>query len=300
MICVEHIMEKGLITVAPGDSVGRVAGLMEHYRIGGMPVLDDKQLVGIITSRDVRRSHPNRLVADSMSREVVTVSPHSSLWHAKKLMDDYNIERLVVIKEGQPTGVITMTTLVAELGKHVDALTGLYRAEFIKRKVLDLLQEGKEIAIIFLDLDKFGRIDKEYGHVIGDSILRKTAQLLNSVMEEDIDYLCRYGGDEFAVVTIKSWEEAKELANRMIDALAAEEWPGGIKVTGSVGITGSRVRLGRGSENENKIAVSNLINAASLASTNAKRVGVSLAVAGQENWRSRNMLRINNGGIQII
>lgn len=300
MICVEHIMEKEIITVVPGDSVRRVAGLMEHYRIGGMPVLDDKQLVGIITSRDVRRSHPNRLVADSMSREVVTVSPHFSLWHAKKLMDDFNIERLVVTKEGGPTGIITKTTLVAELGKHVDVLTGLYRAEFVKRKVLDLLQEGNEIAIIFLDLDKFGKIDKEYGHVIGDSILRKTAQLLNGVMEEDIDYLCRYGGDEFAVVTTKSWEEAKNLANRMIDALAAEEWPGGIKVTGSVGITGSRVRLGRGSENENKIAVSNLINAASLASTNAKRVGVSMAVAGQENWRSKNMLRINNGDVQII
>lgn len=100
------------------------------------------------------------------------------------------------------------------------------------------MQGGQEIAIIFLDLDDFGAIDKELGHVMGDRILQHAAQVLRSVMEDGIDYLCRYAGDEFAVVTLRPFEEAKKLALRMVTALIEENWPHGLKVTGSAGIAG--------------------------------------------------------------
>lgn len=280
MICVEQIMEKELITITPDDSVKLAVDLMDKYKIGGLPVLENGQLVGIITSRDVRKAHLNRLVADAMSREVIVALPHFSLWHAKDLMEQHNIERLAVTKDGYIVGLLTKTNLITELGKHIDGLTGLNRADFLYVKALEFLQRGQEITIIFLDLDNFGYIDKQFGHVVGDSILCQTTKVLKGVIRENIDGLCRYGGDEFAIVTIRPWEDAQHFAQRIVEAIALEEWPQGIKVRGSVGVAGG-VRWFSNSNDSRTYSISDLINMASLASTTAKREKTSVVVYGR-------------------
>lgn len=285
MICVEQIMEKELITITPDDSVKLAVDLMEKHKVGGLPVLENRQLVGIITSRDVRRAHPNRLVADAMSREVIVALPHFSLWHAKELMEQHNIERLAVTKDGCVVGLLTKADLIAELGKHIDGLTGLKRADFLYVKAVEFLQRVQEITIIFLDLDDFGNIDKQLGHVVGDSILCQTSKVLKGVTHENIDYLCRYAGDEFAIVTIRPWEDAQHLAQRIVEALSLEIWPQGIKVKGSVGVAGG-VKWLTNSHNSKTYSVSDLINMASLASTTAKREKSSIVVCGQVELRS--------------
>ncbi|MFZ5435692.1 MAG: CBS domain-containing protein [Bacillota bacterium] len=287
MVSIGHIMTRDPLTIGPSESVEYAAALMNQHRIGCLPVVENGRLVGIITSRDVRCSHFNRLVADAMSKQVVVVSMECSLWEAKELLERHGIERLVVVKDRRPVGIVTKSQLYAELGKHVDALTGLDRAEFLQRKAAEFLQDEKEIAIIFLDLDNFGAIDKERGHVLGDKILQQVAQVLRSVVEDGIDYLCRYAGDEFAVVTTRPLEDAKKLALRMVTALAEESWPHGLKVTGSAGVAGGR-RSGSRSEETKACAVSDLINMASLASTKAKKENKPVVVAGlvelKEAW----------------
>ncbi len=280
MLSVGDIMARDLVTIGPDESIERAAGLMNRYRVGGLPVVRDGRLVGIITSRDVRGSHGNRLVVDAMSKQVVVVSEDCSLWEAKELMEQHGIERLVVVEDGRPVGVITKSRLYAELGKYVDALTGLHRAEFLQRKAADLLQQGKEIAIIFLDLDDFGAVDKELGHVWGDKILQQVAQVLRGVMEDGVDYLSRYAGDEFAVVTTRSFDEARKLAWRMVRVLAEERWPHGVSVTGSAGVAGGRRGYMREEANE-KWTVADLINMASLASTRAKKDRKPVIVVGR-------------------
>ncbi|MDN5348313.1 MAG: dehydrogenase [Clostridia bacterium] len=281
MTTIGSIMSKNLLTVSPMASVGRASILMEQFKIGGLPVVEDGRLIGILTSRDVRRSHPNRLVADAMTKRVITVKPAASLWEARELLERHGIERLVVVEEGRPVGVVTKAQVLAELGKHEDALTGLNRAEFIQRKAVELLQQGKEITVIFFDLDDFGLIDKKLGHIFGDEVLRKVAQTMKSLMEEGVDYLCRYAGDEFAVVTTRPLEEAKKFARRVIEVLANEVWPEEVKVTASAGIAGGRRSNPRYSKREGAYSVSDLINMASLASTRAKKEGRSVVVAGQ-------------------
>ncbi|HHV62636.1 MAG TPA: CBS domain-containing protein [Firmicutes bacterium] len=273
-----------MITVKPEDSVARVAEIMERTKIGGLPVVEGRRLVGIITSRDIRRCHPNRLIADAMTREVVTVPHTCSLWEAKELLERHGIERLVVVDGDYPVGVVTKSLLHAELGKYIDALTGLHKAEFIQRKALELLQDGKEIAIIFLDLDNFGAVDKELGHVVGDEILCRVAKVFGSLVEEGFDYLFRYAGDEFVVVTVKSLEEARKLALRMVNAISEEKWPLGIKVAASAGVAGGRRASPRQGDFE-PYTVSDLINMASLASTRAKKEGRQVVVAGEIELR---------------
>ncbi|MEW6724477.1 MAG: GGDEF domain-containing protein [Bacillota bacterium] len=276
---VVDVMTRDPLTIDPSKSVERAAELMNLYKIGSLPVVEDGQLVGIITSRDVRLSHLNRLVADAMSKAVVVVSIDCSLWEAKELLEQYGIERLVVVKDQRVVGIVTKSQLYAQLGRHIDALTGLNRAEFLQRKAAELLQEDQEVAIVFVDLDNFGAIDKELGHVWGDRILQQVAQVLISVMEGGVDYLCRYAGDEFAVVTIRPLEDAKNLALRMVTALAEESWPHGVKITGSAGVAGGRRSRPRSEGNE-VCTVSDLVNMASLASTKAKRETRPVVVAG--------------------
>ena len=280
MFSIRDIMTRDPLTIGPGESVERAAALMNQHRIGGLPVVEDGRLIGIITSRDVRTSHFNRLVADAMSKQVVVVSGECSLWEAKELLEQHGIERLPVVKDGRLVGIVTKSQLYAELGKRIDALTGLNRAEFLQWKASEFLQGGQEIAIIFLDLDDFGAIDKELGHVMGDRILQQAAQVLRSVMEDGIDYLCRYAGDEFAVVTLRPFEEAKKLALRMVTALIEENWPHGLKVTGSAGIAGGRRSCSR-PEGDEACTVSDLINMASLASARAKKEKKAVIVAGR-------------------
>ncbi|MCL6614648.1 MAG: CBS domain-containing protein [Firmicutes bacterium] len=280
MQTVREIMTRELVTVGPEDSVARAAEIMERIGIGGVPVVDAGRLVGILTSRDIRSSHPNRLVADAMTREVVTIPAASSLWEAKELLERHGIERLVVMEEDHPVGVVTKSVLYAELGKYVDGLTGLPQAEFLHRRSSELLRDGQEIAIIFLDLDDFGAVDKELGHVVGDGILRRVAKLLGGMVEEGPDYLVRYAGAEFAVVTLRSLEEAEGLALRMVDAISGEDWPPGVKLGASAGVIAGRPAARRRRDSQ-PYTIGDLINMASLASTRAKQEKKRVVVVGR-------------------
>ncbi|MEW6424520.1 MAG: GGDEF domain-containing protein [Bacillota bacterium] len=272
-------MVKDPLTVPPDFSVGRAADIMEKFKIGGLPVVDDGFLVGIITSRDVRKSHPNRLVADAMTKEVITVPPHYSLWETKDVVDKYGIEHVVVAREGRLLGVATKSLLLMEFGKRVDVLTGLYRAEYLYYGALTLLRKGKEIALIFIDIDNFGMIDKELGHVSGDLILQQVAELFRGTVQEGTDYLCRYAGDEFAVVTARPLTEAKALCLSLLNSLAGGHWPDGLKLSASAGIAGGR--RSRARQGNERHTINDLINLASLGSTRAKKENTRLVVVGQ-------------------
>lgn len=123
---------------------------------------------------------------------------------------------------------------------YVDALTGMFNrhhgdAVFEKHqkerkdKQCGLDASGStRFTILFIDLDKFGQINKEHGDQTGDEALRVVAQtILQNIRKADLPYAYRKGGDEF-VVGLKhtSKEEAQIVINRLVTAL-----DGAIKIT---------------------------------------------------------------------
>ena len=84
-----------------------------------------------------------------------------------------------------------------------DALTGLInRREFeqrLERMLLSALQQGREHALCYMDLDQFKVINDSCGHAAGDELLRQLALLLKGNLRER-DTLARLGGDEFALL----------------------------------------------------------------------------------------------------
>jgi diguanylate cyclase (GGDEF)-like protein len=82
-------------------------------------------------------------------------------------------------------------------------------------------RSGQQMALLFIDLDRFKEINDTIGHDNGDRILQRVAARLNREIEVD-DTLARMGGDEFALLLpeIGQDKDLRQLANRFLEALA--------------------------------------------------------------------------------
>ena len=91
-------------------------------------------------------------------------------------------------------------------GAEHDVLTdALNRGSF--EKILNIYENGETpFAIIICDVDIFKHVNDTYGHAVGDQILKKVASLLQTTFRS-IDYVCRIGGDEFAVIMVDVSQE---------------------------------------------------------------------------------------------
>jgi IMP dehydrogenase len=99
------------VTIHPDQKIQEVLDLMQAYRISGVPVTKDDQLVGIVTNRDLRfETDRERKVSEVMTKDhLVTVSEGISMEESKKLLHQHRIEKLLVVdKNGRLTGLITI------------------------------------------------------------------------------------------------------------------------------------------------------------------------------------------------
>lgn len=96
-----------------------------------------------------------------------------------------------------------------------DSLTGLIRRDYFinhVRNIIEFTDEGRVFYIAFIDLDKFKAVNDNFGHDIGDAVLRKVSEKLKNSFRNS-DLICRYGGDEF-LIYISEIEE-KTLLNKL-------------------------------------------------------------------------------------
>ena len=120
-----------------------------------------------------------------------------------------------------------------------DSLTDLLnRGSF--EKVLDIYENGKNsFAMIIIDIDIFKSVNDTYGHAVGDIILKKVANLLQGAFR-NIDYVCRIGGDEFAIIMVEMTSDLKyTIEDKIADVnkrLANPEEEGIPAVSLSVGV----------------------------------------------------------------
>jgi diguanylate cyclase (GGDEF)-like protein len=87
---------------------------------------------------------------------------------------------------------------------------------------------GRGLLIVFLDLDGFKSVNDQYGHVVGDDVLRAVALRLRQAVRP-ADLVGRYGGDEFVVLCHDAAVGAEAMiCDRIEEALVGPvEWPGG-------------------------------------------------------------------------
>jgi IMP dehydrogenase len=99
------------VTISPDKPVSDVLKLMSIYRISGVPVVDGKKLVGIVTNRDLRfEKNFSRPVSEVMTKDkLVTVREGITLEESKAKLHEHRIEKLLVVDAGGTlTGMITI------------------------------------------------------------------------------------------------------------------------------------------------------------------------------------------------
>jgi diguanylate cyclase (GGDEF)-like protein len=98
-----------------------------------------------------------------------------------------------------------------------DELSGLYNDRYLhialSHVIAECLKTERELALLFVDLDFFKRVNDTYGHLAGSQVLREVGQMLNDLVDLPQALAARYGGDEFVIaVPDASLEESIELA----------------------------------------------------------------------------------------
>ncbi|WP_135257612.1 GGDEF domain-containing protein [Thermus caldilimi] len=265
MAQVREIMTRAPVTVGPWASVREAARLMAQHGVGSLPVLENSTLLGVITSRDLRGVHPNRVVLDVLKGPPLCISPEASLLEARALMEEKGVERLLVVKEGRLLGLLTKRNLAFALGQQFDPLTGLPRADLLRDELERHLRRGLDPTLVFVDLDDFGKLNKRLGHTFGDQVLRAVAERLSAFAQRHRGEAYRYGGDEFALLFPRLRQGLlPHLPDLLEPPLRVEE----VGVDFSLGVSGGRRRRKR--PGNPRATADDLIRLASLASTLAK------------------------------
>ena len=121
-----------------------------------------------------------------------------------------------------------------------DELTKLPNRRALAQRFLQEMQRArrhrKAIAFLMVDLDHFKLVNDTYGHLNGDAVLAELARIISTGARES-DVCARYGGEEFAMILHETTEPgARTLAERIRSKVAAATFPGGLKLTISIGV----------------------------------------------------------------
>ncbi|MDI5987291.1 EAL domain-containing protein [Halomonas sp. M4R5S39] len=159
------------------------------------------------------------------------------------ITDDQGVTRRYV-------GLFTDITQLRENEKRVrqlayyDALTGLPNRRLLEDRLELAIRHAHRqdqcLAVIFIDLDHFKRVNDTLGHAVGDELLLRVAERLHHRLRED-DTLARLGGDEFLVLLpeLDGPDEVARVARRLIEAVSEPFELGGgeFRVGCSLGIS---------------------------------------------------------------
>lgn len=124
------------------------------------------------------------------------------------------------INEATPSIEVKLLMEALQESAFRDGLTGLYNRKFLEEHSKKLIPQAKRdnfnIGVLLLDMDHFKAVNDEYGHDIGDKVLKELSRILTETVRES-DIVIRYGGEEFIVllVNVKTEEDAIAVADKI-------------------------------------------------------------------------------------
>ena len=123
----------------------------------------------------------------------------------------------------------------------IDSLSGLWNRRYFDQRLSQEYSEarrhGRPLSLVMCDVDRFKRLNDQFGHPFGDLVIERVAQILSGGRGSDI--ACRYGGEEFSMILPSTpAEHATEVAERLRVAIESQAWPGhaDLVITASFGI----------------------------------------------------------------
>ncbi len=163
----------------------------------------------------VEEQEEARITGDHLGRMRVAVESNSTDMIKREALAVVSvIEQLMTHrKERQQEQFAVLADKLKHLGRELedarresalDPLTGLANRkafdEYISRSIELHSLLGQPASLMMIDVDNFKSINDTYGHTAGDAVLRQIANVLSKTFLRRVDFVCRYGGDEFAVI----------------------------------------------------------------------------------------------------
>ena len=113
---------------------------------------------------------------------------------------------------------------------YLDGLTGIFNRRFFELRIMEEIERarryGTGMAVIMADIDQFKRLNDEFGHLLGDEVLRQVSSLFHQQLRK-IDVVCRYGGEEFAILlTQTNAAQAITIAEKLRRLVEGFQFPG--------------------------------------------------------------------------
>ena len=113
---------------------------------------------------------------------------------------------------------------------YLDGLTGIFNRRFFELRIVEEIERarrfGTGMAVVMVDIDQFKRLNDEFGHSLGDEVLRQVSSIFHQQLRK-IDVLCRYGGEEFAILLSQTNAvHALGVAEKLRKTVEAWQFPG--------------------------------------------------------------------------
>jgi len=113
---------------------------------------------------------------------------------------------------------------------YLDGLTGIFNRRFFELRIMEEIERarrfGTGMAVIMADIDQFKKLNDEFGHLLGDEVLRQVSSLFHQQLRK-IDVVCRYGGEEFAILlTQTNAQQAILIAEKLRRSVEGFQFPG--------------------------------------------------------------------------
>lgn len=157
---------------------------------------------------------------------------------------------------------------------NIDGLTGIYNHRYFQNsldnEISRAMRNETEISLLLIDIDKFKKFNDNYGHQVGDFILKEFSKILKDNIRK-YDTVARYGGEEFTVILPDtSIDDAIAVAEKLrsaIDDFVFKDLQSNYHITASFGVATARPIT------DDNFSKNNLINEADTALYDAKEAG---------------------------
>lgn len=181
----------------------------------------------------------NELTEKLVIQNALVLNNEQEQLDMEALVDDRTFELNVTLRELQETN-----RKLQEQATN-DALTGVKNRKFfderLKAEYRLSRRQHTPVSLLVLDADKFKLVNDNYGHLVGDEVLIAIAKIASGLLKRPNDYVCRYGGEEFAILLSNTDEKGafkiaelirQHIADKNIQTESVE-----LKVTVSIGIS---------------------------------------------------------------
>jgi len=231
--------EADLLSLPVVDLHGKPVAIIDrHHYMEFFSRPFSKEVFGKRSLKQIQDKYQDAMLGAFPIATPIVVDVGTSIDDVARMIIDtdmrHMVNGIVITCEERYAGVVHGHDLLHEITQrkqtelyflaHYDGLTQIpNRMLFLDRlnqACREALRSGREVALLFIDVDRFKQINDSLGHRFGDALLQAIARLMQACAR-DSDTVARLGGDEFAILmeSIQAPEDAEALAQRLLEAM---------------------------------------------------------------------------------